>query len=203
MNTHFDDQDEATALALAETGYVVVPDYFPRGAWLALLDAALSAQRAEQFHAAGIGFGARLARHDIVRNDTIHWLDATSDEPAVRGWFARVETLRQTLNQTLMLGAFDFESHFAAYPPGHFYRRHIDQFQGTHTRAVTLILYLNDGWRPEHGGALRLYVDEHKWRDILPVGGTLVAFLSERFFHEVLSATRERLSVTGWLRRRG
>jgi SM-20-related protein len=29
-----------------------------------------------------------------------------------------------------------------------------------------------------------------------------MAFLSERIEHEVLPATRERLSITGWFRRR-
>jgi SM-20-related protein len=30
-----------------------------------------------------------------------------------------------------------------------------------------------------------------------------MVFLTERFEHEVLPATRERLSITGWFRRRG
>ena len=38
--------------------------------------------------------------------------------------------------------------------------------------------------------------------DVLPQGGRLVAFLSDRFEHEVLPARRERMSFTGWFRRR-
>jgi SM-20-related protein len=37
---------------------------------------------------------------------------------------------------------------------------------------------------------------------VLPQGGRLVAFLSDRFEHEVLPARRERMSFTGWFRRR-
>jgi SM-20-related protein len=44
--------------------------------------------------------------------------------------------------------------------------------------------------------------DDERVRDVLPVAGTLVCFLSDRFEHEVLPATRERLSLTGWFRRR-
>ena len=40
------------------------------------------------------------------------------------------------------------------------------------------------------------------YRDVLPEGGTLVCFLSQRFWHEVLPARRERLSLTGWFRGR-
>lgn len=65
--------------------------------------------------------------------------------------------MRQRINQSLMLGLFGFESHFALYPTGSFYRRHLDQFQGASHRTVSCITYLNDDWLPEHGGALRLY----------------------------------------------
>jgi SM-20-related protein len=37
---------------------------------------------------------------------------------------------------------------------------------------------------------------------VSPCAPTLVAFLSERFEHEVLPARRERLSLTGWFGRR-
>jgi SM-20-related protein len=37
---------------------------------------------------------------------------------------------------------------------------------------------------------------------VLPQGGRLVAFQSDRFEHEVLPARRERMSFTGWFRRR-
>jgi SM-20-related protein len=53
--------------------------------------------------------------------------------------------------------------------------------------------------------ALRLYLGEPEaepYEDVLPLGGTLVAFLSARFHHEVLPFSRERLSVTGWFTRR-
>jgi SM-20-related protein len=35
--------------------------------------------------------------------------------------------------------------------------------------------------------------------DILPLAGRLVCFRSDQIEHEVLPATRERLSLTGWL----
>jgi SM-20-related protein len=56
---------------------------------------------------------------------------------------------------------------------------------------------------PEHGGQLRMYLDESAEHDVVPTGGCLVVFLSGDIPHEVLPATRERLSLTGWFRRRG
>jgi SM-20-related protein len=56
---------------------------------------------------------------------------------------------------------------------------------------------------PEHGGQLRMYLDKDAQYDVVPTGGCLVVFLSGEVPHEVLPATRERLSLTGWFRRRG
>ena len=56
--------------------------------------------------------------------------------------------------------------------------------------------------QPEDGGQLRIYTGGGASVDVLPQGGRLVAFQSDRFEHEVLPARRERMSFTGWFRRR-
>ena len=57
------------------------------------------------------------------------------------------------------------------------------------------------------GGQLRMYLknepQEELQYDVQPTGGCLVVFLSGEIPHEVLPASRERLSLTGWFRRRG
>jgi SM-20-related protein len=115
------------------------------------------------------------------------------------------DALRLTLNRELQLGLFELEAHFAAYPPGAFYRRHRDQQTGSSGRVVSCVLYLNSEWTAEDGGQLRLFLDPKdtaSYQDVLPEGGKLVCFMSERFWHEVLPAARVRLSLTGWFRRR-
>jgi SM-20-related protein len=107
------------------------------------------------------------------------------------------------LNRELQLGLFDFECHFAIYPAGTRYGRHLDRFKSDARRALSCVLYLNPDWREADGGQLRLYLDESHSVDVMPRAGTLVTFLSQRFEHEVLPATRERLSLAGWFRRRG
>ncbi|PIV89217.1 MAG: hypothetical protein COW48_01710, partial [Hydrogenophilales bacterium CG17_big_fil_post_rev_8_21_14_2_50_63_12] len=62
-------------------------------------------------------------------------------------------------------------------------------------------------WCLENGvhnsGLLRFWPDpETVPLEFLPAGGTLVVFLSYRFWHEVVPAKRQRLSLTGWFRRR-
>jgi SM-20-related protein len=101
-----------------------------------------------------------------------------------------------------MAGLEDFQGHFAVYPAGAAYARHFDRLVGNDNRAISAALYLNDGWQPDDGGQLRIYTGGGKSEDVLPQGGRLVAFQSDRFEHEVLPARRERLSFTGWFRRR-
>ncbi|HLD68551.1 MAG TPA: 2OG-Fe(II) oxygenase [Pseudomonas sp.] len=151
---------------------------------------------------AGIGRGSGQAVREGVRGDRIQWLEA-GESTACDHYLALMDALRQTLNAGLYLGLADYESHFALYPPGAFYQRHLDRFRDDDRRAVSAVLYLNQGWGAEQGGALRLHLGEDRQQDILPLGGRLVVFLSAEMPHEVLPATHERLSLTGWFRRRG
>jgi SM-20-related protein len=116
-----------------------------------------------------------------------------------------MECLRRAVNGALTLGLFDFEGHLAVYPPGSYYRKHLDQFQGVGLRTLTCVCYLNPGWDSADGGQLRLYTDPahpERYQEILPESGRLVLFLSADFLHEVLPARQPRLSLTGWFRRR-
>ena len=104
-----------------------------------------------------------------------------------------MDSLRQALNASLFLGLEDFECHFALYPPGAYYQKHVDRFRDDDARTVSAVLYLNDAWLPEHGGALRLHLPQRQV-DIQPTGGSLVVFMSAGTEHEVLPASRDRLS---------
>jgi SM-20-related protein len=158
-----------------------------------------------EFRRAGIGHGEGHRIRPEVREDHVRWLDPPGATPSERRYFDRVELLRQTLNRELTLGLLGFESHLALYPPGARYRCHIDQFQNEGDRVLSTSLYLNPDWSAEDQGFLRLYLDEPgsaPFQDVLPMGGTLVCFLSGRFHHEVLPSRRERLAATGWFTRR-
>lgn len=194
----------AIAQQLAAGGWMVRDDFLPATQVLELRAQALTQWQAGAFHAAGIGRGQALQVNTAIRSDHVQWLEPTT-QGALGAYQATIEQLRIELNQTLYLGLFEFEGHFAVYPPGASYRRHVDNFRGTSARIITAILYLNADWQAEDGGQLRLYTDAEQpdsYVDILPHAGRLVVFRSELFWHEVLPARRERLSLTGWLRTR-
>ncbi|QKT03713.1 2OG-Fe(II) oxygenase [Ectothiorhodospiraceae bacterium 2226] len=195
----------AVAAELERAGWAVQPDFLPADEVAALADEVLAYWAQGEFRPAGVGHGAELRLRTDVRQDHVHWLVPEDATPAQRRYLARMETLRRTLNERLLLGLFEFEGHFALYPPGAFYRTHLDQFRGVEERLVSCVVYLNRDWRPADGGGLRLYLeapDRTPYVDVEPRAGTLACFLSGQFYHEVRPTAAPRLSLTGWFRRR-
>jgi SM-20-related protein len=154
----------------------------------------------DKFDPAGIGRDNAHMLNNFVRTDEICWING--DSPAGADWLAWASELQTYLNRRLFLGLFSFESHFAHYAPGDFYKRHVDAFKGEANRMLTVVVYLNPGWQPDDGGELVIYTDENDAEGIrvTPAFATLVTFLSEEFPHEVLAAKRDRYSIAGWFR---
>ena len=187
---------------LAEQGWAIVANALPADLTLELAQECRARASQGALQPAGVGRGSAHGVQEGVRGDHIQWLEPGQCAAGDR-YLAMLDDLRGQLNQALYLGLEDYEGHFALYPPGTFYQKHLDRFRDDDRRAVSAVFYLNSDWLPEHGGALRLYLADGWELDVLPEAGTLVVFLSADLPHEVLPATRERLSLTGWFRRRG
>lgn len=191
---------EAIADGLAGPGWAVAPDFLPPGL-VATLASELDAKVARgELRAAAVGAGAQRAVRREIRGDLIQWI-AGEGSAAERQALERLEGLRVALNGTLQLGLHELECHYATYPPGAFYARHLDRSPAGVERVVSVVLYLNPDWHADDGGELRLYTPSGEI-DVAPRGGTLATFLSERLEHEVRPARRVRRSLTGWFRRR-
>lgn len=153
-----------------------------------------------EFHPALIGRGVTEKRVAEVRGDRIKWLEKDELTAAQAIYFDFLEQLREHLSNYFRIGLPWFECHLATYPVGSFYTRHLDQFRETNNRIFSVILYLNEDWKPEDGGQLRIWEDGQHI-DILPIMGRLVCFRSDVVEHEVLKTKQTRYSITGWLRR--
>lgn len=149
---------------------------------------------------AGIGRGDEYLKNVFVRTDEICWITGESEAGGM--WIDWTTKLQNFLNRRLFLGLFSFESHFAHYSPGDYYKRHVDAFRGETNRVLSVVTYLNPGWSNTDRGELVLYRDDEdrEGLKIVPLYGTIVVFLSEEFPHEVLPANRDRYSVAGWFR---
>jgi len=186
---------------LRTDGISVSDGFVPTPAVRALADCAALRRSRGEFLGARIGADSNLQRREDVRGDLICWL-AGEQFPAETQLFAALEQLRLGLNERAYLGLVDLEVHYAWYPPGARYARHVDRPQGRSARRISVALYLNEHRSAADGGVLRIQGDDGRFRDIEPVGGRLVLFLSDSREHEVLLTQVPRLSLTGWFRGR-
>lgn len=189
---------DAIADELAEHGYAIADQFLSQTEVNAILSAEDFEKRTERFKKAGVGQREQVRINESIRGDYIQWIDKASAPPAISVYFIRLDKLMGYLNQALFLSLKDYEVHMTRYPVGSFYNRHIDQFKRDDHRKLSIICYLNSDWHEEDGGHLRIYLPQGPL-DILPVAGRVVCFCSDELEHEVLPATRERLSLTGWM----
>ncbi|MGY6554054.1 MAG: 2OG-Fe(II) oxygenase [Wenzhouxiangella sp.] len=196
LGSHLDE----IADALASVGWWCGDTVLPVDLVLALREDMAAQVAADALSRAGVGREGDFQIDGSVRRDRILWLDRQRSAPA--RFLALAEALRQALNQRLFLGLFEFEAHFAHYPPGAFYKRHVDSFRGAANRVLSTVTYLNTDWLPGDGGELVLYAEDSDEvvAEIAPLAGRMVIFLSEELPHEVLPARRDRYSIAGWFR---
>jgi SM-20-related protein len=189
------------ATDLTERGWSQHNIFLPPDLTLALAAECRGLTRSGALRSAGVGRGRMQAVRPAIRGDRILWLKAGQSAACDR-YLQIMGRLRVGLNRSLYLGLDEYESHFAFYAPGAAYLKHLDRFRDDDARTVSVVIYLNPDWLPEQGGALRLHPRGEGTQDISPQASRLVLFLSADMPHEVLPATRDRLSLAGWFRRR-
>lgn len=189
---------ELIADGLVEKSFAIVDNFLSGTEVEAILELPHFKHHEQHFKKAGIGKNADLQINEAIRGDYILWLDKNTAPPSARVYLDRLDELIHFLNQNLFLSLKECEVHMTVYPIGTYYKRHLDQFRKDDRRKLSIICYLNKNWRAELGGQLRIYTDNSSV-DVLPLAGRLVCFRSDMLEHEVLPATRERLSLTGWM----
>jgi SM-20-related protein len=198
MDQQLQTKFERIADGLAEQSYAVIDSFLSDGEVDKLLHSDEFQNRKLHFRKAGIGKETDKQVNESVRGDFIQWIDPASAPEPIMTYFSRLQKLIQYVNQNLFLSLRDVEIHLTVYPVGTYYKRHKDQFQRDDHRKLSVICYLNPDWKEIEGGQLRMYLPEGPV-DVLPEAGRLVCFRSDVLEHEVLPATRERLSLTGWM----
>ncbi len=186
--------------------YSVVDDFFSPAEILTLRNSLLFKYEEDQFKKAAIGSKTNELIVRSIRGDFILWMDEKAQEEAEKLFFSKINEFANYLNKTCFLGILHKEFHYALYPEGTFYKRHLDTFQNDDRRKLSIALYLNEpNWQPEYGGELAIYLPEgaqEKTIEISPIQGRMVIFESQELEHEVKTANQNRLSITGWLKTR-
>lgn len=186
--------------------YAIVEDFFSSEDVSVLRQSLLDKHEDDAFKKAAIGNRVNEVIVKSIRGDVILWIDELLANTAEHLFFNKINNLVSYLNKTCFLGILHKEFHYALYPTGTFYKRHIDTFQNDDRRKLSFVCYLNDeNWQPENGGELVLYLDENgveREKIIYPFPGRVVIFESQIIEHEVKLVNTQRLSITGWLKTR-
>jgi SM-20-related protein len=149
---------------------------------------------------ANIGNKALKDRHQQMRGDQIYWLDKSHDNIFELEFLQQVDEFIAYLNQTCYTGINASEFHYAVYEEGAGYKRHVDQFRNDGNRKFSLINYLNENWLEADGGQLLVYPDSGM-QEIQPQAQSAVFFNSAEMEHEVAVSNRQRMSISGWLKK--
>jgi len=186
---------------LSATGISIQDQFASAAEIFALRECAQAREKRGDFAPARVGGQGAEQRRDHIRGDFTCWLTEPFLPPE-RLLLQRMEELRLQLNREAFLGLLELELHYARYPAGAAYSRHVDQPQGSRQRKLSLVLYLNLKWQSADGGVLRIHHGDDGFLDVEPIAGRLVCFLTPGREHEVLKAGCERLSISGWFRGR-
>ncbi|WP_029033107.1 2OG-Fe(II) oxygenase [Salinimicrobium terrae] len=191
---------------LLDQQYSIVEDFFSLSEVEELRNSLLSKYEEDNFKKAAIGNRTNEVIAKSIRGDFILWLNEAEAAQAEKAFFQKINDFVQYLNRTCFMGIIHKEFHYALYPEGTFYQRHLDTFQNDDRRKLSMVCYLNDqDWQPENGGELVIYTNENgveKSKSIYPFPGRMVIFESQVLEHEVKPVKTERLSITGWLKTR-
>ncbi|MDZ7848107.1 MAG: 2OG-Fe(II) oxygenase [Owenweeksia sp.] len=189
---------EEMADHLADEEFVILDEYLSPAEVEELVHAFAKHRQEDNFHRAGIGNAHHFQVDKQIRGDYIKWINPEEALPVAKEFLDRIEELMQSLSRYLFLSLRDFECHYAIYPPGTFYEKHLDQFKSTNNRKISFACYLNRRWKRGDGGELRLYLGDETL-DVEPLAGRLALFRSDTVPHEVLSTNKDRYSITGWM----
>mmetsp|Transcript_108823 Transcript_108823/g.209096 ORF Transcript_108823/g.209096 Transcript_108823/m.209096 type:complete len:557 (+) Transcript_108823:159-1829(+) len=235
----------AAGAALLRDGYAVLEDVFDASA-VASIAAEVESMNVDAWAQARLKVYTEksLSKDNQVadhRGDRIWWLDGSDKQhpllSALVHWLRHnlANGLREvlcnsgmttrftaSLREALTIERSEFtlpHAMLACYPGGGTkFTAHLDNdSRFPDNRIISAVFYLNENWRPEYGGALRIRKPNAPGNgsllpfsavppapeallDVQPVRNTLVLFWSHAVEHEVLPAWRSRYAVSMWLR---
>ena len=191
---------------ILEKKYSIIDNFFDTAEVDILRENLLEKYEEDNFKKAAIGNKTSEVVERSIRGDFILWINEAEAGKAEKTYFNKINSLVEYLNRTCFMGILTKEFHYAVYPEGTFYKRHLDTFQNDGRRKLSMVCYLNsEDWKPENGGELAIYTQEggeEKQLNIFPFPGRVVIFESQELEHEVKPVKVPRLSVTGWLKTR-
>ena len=134
---------------LLDQQYSVVDNFFTPDEVARLRTSLQEKYEDDAFKKAAIGNKVNENIIKSIRGDFIFWLNEAQANEAEGTFFAKVNDFATYLNRTCFMGILQKEFHYALYPEGTFYKRHLDTFMNDDRRKLSLVCYLNEeDWQP-------------------------------------------------------
>ncbi|MEQ8628480.1 2OG-Fe(II) oxygenase [Ekhidna sp.] len=197
MNFHPEEKWIDWVDQLSLNDFVVIDDFLSEDLFKRVSAFLLHKLVEDEFDLAGIGSSSKNLKDTSIRGDFTYWLDKDRDEDLSLA-FEIIEETKDVLNRFCFLSLSGYEFHLAYYPEGTYYKKHLDQFQERSNRMISMIIYLNEGWKKGDGGELKIFKEDGE-QIVDPVAGRCVMFKSADVPHEVMQTNVGRYSLTGWL----
>lgn len=155
----------------------------------------------DSFNPARIGKGPDTAINSEIRSDHIFWINDWNATVELLEYEKFLSNVMSFCRENFYLPLKRFESHFALYENGSFYKKHLDCHKNSPHRLITAVLYLSE-FKENNGGQLVIYPTDNSNAPVKvnPVAGRVVIFKSDSLIHEVLTTNANRYSLTSWLR---
>lgn len=185
---------------LTEKGWCVLEDFFPKELTLEILMDFKDRLEDSEFKFSKVGRKLDKTLDLSVRNAQSTWVELSQGSSGQKILNEFYNSLKEFLNESFFLSLKRYESQYAFYPNGGFYKKHTDQLKNSMHRQVTSIYYLANC---DSGGELVIYNKNNKKKvDFVfkPKAGSLVVFFSALIYHEVLKNEDPRYSLTSWFR---
>lgn len=184
---------------ILENEFAIIDGLFESENLTRLRNEVIKKDKTHQLSQAKIGKSDKRIHDNSVRTDDILWIENNSNIEDEQSYIKAVEQFYTYLNNACFTGISEFECHYARYGAGTFYKTHIDRFKNDSGRKFSLITYLNDSWKKDDGGELKLHL-ENELILIEPIFARTIIFKSHLIKHEVLLSNTNRYSLTGWLK---
>ncbi len=119
---------------LLEQQYAIVEDFFSLLKWKSCGILFWTKYEEDNFKKAAIGNRTNEVIAKSIRGDFILWLNEAEAAAAEKAFFRKINDFVDYLNKTCFMGILQKEFHYALYPEGTFYKRHLDTFQNDDRR---------------------------------------------------------------------
>ena len=186
--------------SLEQKSWFFQEDFFEKELCRQITETYFNKEKKCLFSEAKIGKGNKKVQNTSIRKSETKWIESQDISPAISRLNLLLEEIKNSTSNYFRISLKRFESQFAIYNSGGFYKAHFDQHGNSKHRLISCVIYLNDCSK---GGELVLYKKGSKTqidKVISPKAGSIVLFFSADIFHEVKLVIDHRQSISTWFR---